>query len=239
MQCPKCGHEAEGRFCAMCGAPLSRVCPQCGTDVPVTYKFCPQCGTPLSDSPTSSNIPKIGGEVHFGDVGVFKGSIDASVHIGAYITGPVQVSVESPGKDPNALFQQALVAFRSGHYKESVSLLRELVTSGIDDGRIHLLLGIALLRGRNPNVLPQQTITEAESHLKIALNSRQSRAMAMVVLAVIKYDRYLVNGLSEGTPRLLELLRALKNLSENDIDMSIISHVNASKDIKKRLRMWW
>lgn len=177
--------------------------------------------------------------MHFGDVGVFKGSIDASVHIGAYITGPVQVSVESPGKDPNALFQQALVAFRSGHYKESVSLLRELVTSGIDDGRIHLLLGIALLRGRNPNVLPQQTITEAESHLKIALNSRQSRAMAMVVLAVIKYDRYLVNGLSEGTPRLLELLRALKNLSENDIDMSIISHVNASKDIKKRLRMWW
>ena len=47
--CPKCGHQATGKFCPECGTPKpapqgSWKCPKCGHEA--TGKFCPECGTP-------------------------------------------------------------------------------------------------------------------------------------------------------------------------------------------------
>lgn len=43
--CPKCGQPTQkGKFCLNCGAPLSDVCPECGTAIPAGSKFCLECG---------------------------------------------------------------------------------------------------------------------------------------------------------------------------------------------------
>jgi class 3 adenylate cyclase/tetratricopeptide (TPR) repeat protein len=46
MKCPQCSEETpEGkRFCANCGATLSRSCTQCGAELLVGKKFCADCG---------------------------------------------------------------------------------------------------------------------------------------------------------------------------------------------------
>jgi class 3 adenylate cyclase len=45
MDCPHCGsRDATGRFCAECGQPLTRSCPQCQTPLAATAKFCGECG---------------------------------------------------------------------------------------------------------------------------------------------------------------------------------------------------
>ena len=46
--CPQCGKKTiKGKFCQECGAPLFRVCPNCGKEVTDDAKFCLECGQKL------------------------------------------------------------------------------------------------------------------------------------------------------------------------------------------------
>lgn len=45
MVCPACGKiTPKGKFCVECGAPLSKVCSNCGAKLPSGAKFCLECG---------------------------------------------------------------------------------------------------------------------------------------------------------------------------------------------------
>ncbi len=57
MECPTCKTDLPGgtKFCAKCGAQLSRVCGTCGHPNQADANFCSDCGAPLtSDTPASS-----------------------------------------------------------------------------------------------------------------------------------------------------------------------------------------
>ena len=47
--CSKCGfvNRAESKFCAKCGAPLTKICPSCGAVNDDGAKFCNNCGKEL------------------------------------------------------------------------------------------------------------------------------------------------------------------------------------------------
>ena len=49
VECSACGeaNEASRKFCAECGAPLTRACAACGTANAPAAKFCGECGTAL------------------------------------------------------------------------------------------------------------------------------------------------------------------------------------------------
>ena len=43
--CPSCKERTpKGRFCMMCGSPLKKICPDCGTELPDRARFCFHCG---------------------------------------------------------------------------------------------------------------------------------------------------------------------------------------------------
>jgi class 3 adenylate cyclase/tetratricopeptide (TPR) repeat protein len=54
VNCPSCGtgNRADARFCASCGSPLERRCPN-GHPVPATARFCDECGVALAESPVA------------------------------------------------------------------------------------------------------------------------------------------------------------------------------------------
>jgi len=94
--CPSCGCTSTGRFCPNCGTPLAQLCPQCGMPVDAEHRFCANCGAPVTaPSPDPERLP---GPVTIGDIGLVKGTLDASTHIGTQtnIAGPVTVHMQSP-----------------------------------------------------------------------------------------------------------------------------------------------
>lgn len=46
--CPSCGTEAEGRFCAACGAAVNATCRECRNPLPAGARFCNQCGVAVA-----------------------------------------------------------------------------------------------------------------------------------------------------------------------------------------------
>ncbi len=69
MQCPQCGAEhspEQGRFCAVCGLPVSEAapmtCPHCGAAYsPEQGRFCDACGLALPVSPRKADAVAPGG----------------------------------------------------------------------------------------------------------------------------------------------------------------------------------
>ena len=59
MQCPRCQAEnREGRrFCAKCGALLTRACAACGFTNEPDDDFCGGCGQPLTARPATPTAP--------------------------------------------------------------------------------------------------------------------------------------------------------------------------------------
>jgi len=56
MRCAKCGTESTSgkKFCATCGRPLPRGCPNCGADNAPTSAFCEDWGTALAAKTASA-----------------------------------------------------------------------------------------------------------------------------------------------------------------------------------------
>jgi hypothetical protein len=52
--CMKCGTEAVGKFCHVCGTEMRECCPHCSTVLPKDTSFCPQCGARISTPHISS-----------------------------------------------------------------------------------------------------------------------------------------------------------------------------------------
>jgi membrane protease subunit (stomatin/prohibitin family) len=44
FKCPRCGELVpKSKFCKNCGAPLTKICPNCQSEIDIDSKYCPQC----------------------------------------------------------------------------------------------------------------------------------------------------------------------------------------------------
>lgn len=58
MECPRCGTEADGRFCGSCGATLAtQACGSCQAPVQAGHRYCSQCGAEQGAPSAASSGP--------------------------------------------------------------------------------------------------------------------------------------------------------------------------------------
>ncbi len=76
-----------------------------------------------------------------------------------------------------------------------------------DNSDAYYYYAIALLKGRRPKILTLKEIEKIESYLGAAMQIDSNKSKNYYLLAIIKYDFYVANGLRVNPPTFEELIR--------------------------------
>jgi len=162
IQCTECGAISVGKFCSQCGAPLPGRCSACRAIVEIGHRFCSECGTPIQPGPQPRPGQGSSG-VSVGDIGVMRGTIDASTNIHnvtnigsqTNISGPVHIQLDSQSLKPRAseLAGKAYAALEAGNYQVAHKLTVQLTELYPEESVGYYLRALAILRGRRPKIL--------------------------------------------------------------------------------------
>ena len=124
-------------------------------------------------------------------------------------------------------------------YSDAAKSLQDALVQSPSEPRASLLLGLALLDGRNPELVSPAAIRQAESCLKTAATDERFRPASLTVLGVIKYDHYVRNGMAEGEPTLEEIVADLRALRLTESDRQLLKHLDATARAKQLLDIDW
>jgi len=234
MICPRCGVQANGRFCASCGARLQQPCAQCGAPLQPDDKFCGECGTQVAvpqDSSSAGNSRS--SSVTIGDIGVMRGTIDQSTHahttIGSQmnVTGDLNVRLEGTSKPTyTELMARGRQALASKLYQSAIDSFNHAVQMDNKQSDAYFYLALATLQGKRPKLVSLTTARTVEQLLQSAVNCDERCAHAYLLWALIKDDAYAQNGITQHAPTSAELLRNAGSVDEGKL-ADILKHLNA------------
>lgn len=90
-------------------------------------------------------------------------------------------------------------------------------------------LALAQIEGKEPRILRYSTVQSIENYLGSAVALDKSQAHYFYLWALIKYEYYLVNGLTSTSPGIYDLLRQAKNAYQNRTEIKhMLNHVPVS-----------
>ena len=116
----------------------------------------------------------------------------------------------------------------TGFYNEAYDLCRSSLLALPNHPVLNLLSAIALLRGKGADRLQENLIPRIEEHLRLAHLSAETKHASLAIWMIIKYDRYIVNGLNEGVATLDELKAQINYADLSHAEMTYVKYVKAS-----------
>lgn len=108
------------------------------------------------------------------------------------------------GGDPE--LRTAVHLFHQGCFEEAAHRFSALVKRDPRRGEPRYYLVLSFLAGKRPRLLSGETVGKLEEHLRMALASEWAPQFRFL-LALIKYDYYVLNGLREPSPTIDDLTR--------------------------------
>lgn len=232
-KCLACGCEGNGNFCPDCGKPMAELCRHCQQPIDVADRFCSRCGKPVlreDDSRTG------GRTISFGDVGVMKGSIDASTHttIGQQTTfhGPVHMNMVPKEPDAAEWMTRGKTALQSKLYTQAMDAFRQAASRSPALADAHYYLALATLQGNRPRLVSLSTIRVVESHLQNATRTNPLCHHAFLLWAIVKEDYYVMNRIHESPPTVAQLLKSAGSVEKSYLS-EITTHMSAPSN-----RIW-
>ena len=138
----------------------------------------------------------------------------------------VNITVESTDKK---FFQQGLRALKNKSYSFAVSCFEKSFSDEdqVQESEKHYYLALAMLSGSRPRLYGLSSIRLIEDQLRLAVNCDPKLSKACVLWAIVKYDCYILNRISEKPPSALELVNQGYAITRNDI-AELFFHIQAS-----------
>jgi hypothetical protein len=133
------------------------------------------------------------------------------------------------------LVQQATRMLRVDDYDRTLEICTQIFVDEPQHPEANLIAGIALLRGRSADRLRDKIVARVEKHLHRAIEDTSTAPTALVVLGIVKYDHYVVNGLFEGKPTLKQVLHLLQREGYHRINQEFLQYVSGSSSAKEYL----
>lgn len=145
---------------------------------------------------------------------------------GQKVNNQVNINIESSEK---LFFQQGINALKNKNYFFATSCFEKSFTENDNnsDSEKHYYLALSLLGGSRPRLHTLSSVRSIEEHLQIALNNNSKHLKACVLWAIVKYDYYVLNRISENPPSASELARQGHAITRSDID-ELLFHIQAS-----------
>lgn len=235
-QCPQCGASSARKFCAQCGAPFPVRCAACGAVVGVGHRFCGECGAPIQSDPQhkpGQNSPT----VSVGDIGLMRGTIDASTNIHnttsigsqTNISGPVNFQVSHGPREPTAddWFQRGMRSLQQRQYPQAVDAFTQVAQRDPHNADAFFYLALASLQGQRPKLVSLGTVRKVEGLLQTATSLHPDCGHAFLLWAIVKQDAYVMNGMSDRPPTVKDLVGRARPIKVNSLE-TILAHVPAS-----------
>lgn len=136
---------------------------------------------------------------------------------------------QAPAEDAHSLFQSGQALTQKKAYDQALEPLKKVIQLEPDNSQAYYYLALALLKGNRPKLLKSSTIQTIEQHLNSARHCSAPFVMATLLLAVVKYDYYVLNSLRETSPTVSQLLEPKFSLSKTEVN-ELLSHFEAPRN---------
>lgn len=111
-------------------------------------------------------------------------------------------------------YELGVLYFYKGFYTEAARLLISSTRRNPQNPEARYYLVLANLPGKRPRLFKESTVQKMENQLNLAtLESSDSRFL--ILLAIIKYDYYIMNGLQESAPTVSQILSGRPKISRS------------------------
>lgn len=110
-------------------------------------------------------------------------------------------------------------------FDKALSECEKVLEQNPDARLIHLLLAIAMLKGRGANTFSTSLVNRIEKHLESAVKDNDLRLTVLVVWGIIKHDHYFLNGLRQVEPSLDNIKKSLSDLRVDSLDIDLVELV--------------
>lgn len=175
--------------------------------------------------------------MNVGDIGVMRGTIDASTnvhnttHIGSQtnISGPVHVEVSHGPREPTAeeWFARGVQSLQQRQYLQAVDAFAHATQRDPRHADAFFYQALAALQGQRPKLVSLATIRKVEGLLQTAATLRPDCAHASLLWAIVKQDAYVMNGMYDRPPTVKDLLGRVRSIAISPLE-AILTHVPAS-----------
>ncbi len=185
-----------------------------GAGRPVEFAFRYGCNAILLEGLPGHLIPVI----KFGPPPAGKGADTGFSTLGRMSQSEVQEvlrqyksAVAADARDGDAHFSLGLVYLQLGLHELAILHFRSAIDLCPEMADAYFYCALALIRGRRPKTLSMQEVRTIEAHLTTARQLEPRQAKYDYLLAIIKCDYYLSNGLRPPPPSAEELLQAARS----------------------------
>ncbi len=182
-----------------------------------TVETCPQCGWTFDTEALQANTcKKCRSAILITSVAYLEKFDHPAIQ--KYIASNVE-ALKSDPDDQDALLSMGLCYLRLGLFDMAERFLGKLIDAHPEAASGYYYKAIGCLKGHRPRTVTLNTIRAAEQLLLTAMTLEPNNGRHDIVLAAIRHDYYVVNGLRVPDPSPAELLDGAqsKHLDRNEI----------------------
>jgi len=186
-----------------------------------TVETCPQCGWTFDTEALQANCCKKCRSAILITSVAYLEKFDRPA-IQKYIVRNSEILKRDP-EDRDALLSMGLCYLRLGIYESSEKFFVRLIDAHPEEAAGYYYKAIGSMRGKRPRISNLNTIRAAEQLLLTAMTLEPENGRHDIILAAMRHDYYVVNGLRVPEPSPRELLRGAegKHLDGNEISQGL------------------
>ena len=140
--------------------------------------------------------------------------------------------IKQQEKDKEDLIRKLL---SDNDFDKAVSECENVLERHPDASSFHLLLAIAMLKGRGSNTFSTSLVKRIEKHLENAIKDNDLRLTTLIVWGIIKHDHYFLSGLRQVEPSLDDIKKMLIDIRIDSLDVDLIELIKTDQITYKAL----